>query len=75
MNKVVARLVLVTLLVSFAAGCSRMESQPPTVTFNREFKALGSSPALSVAVEDSGTGLRHVAIHLKQRPKPTTWES
>ena len=35
--------------------------------FNREFKALGSSPELSVTVEDFGTGLRHVAIHLKQK--------
>jgi murein DD-endopeptidase MepM/ murein hydrolase activator NlpD len=67
MMKIISRLALVTLMASIAAGCSRMESQPPTVTFDREFKALGSSPALSVKVEDSGTGLRHVAIHLKQK--------
>src|SRR5580704_10943468 len=67
MLKLISRLVIVTLLASHVMGCGRMESQAPTVMFNREFKALGSSPELSVAVEDSGTGLRHVAIHLKQR--------
>lgn len=67
MIRVMARLFLVSLLASFVAGCSRMESQAPTVEFNRDFKALGSAPALSVAVEDSGTGLRHVTIRLKQK--------
>jgi hypothetical protein len=67
MMKVISRLVLCGLLASFAAACGRMESQAPTVTFNREFKALGRSPGLSLAVEDSGSGLRHVTIRLKQK--------
>src|SRR5438132_1142374 len=67
MHNIMARLVLLSLLAFLAAACSRMESQAPTVTFNRDFKALGRSPSLSVNVEDSGSGLRHVTIHLKQK--------
>src|SRR5947207_15990216 len=44
-----------------------MESQPPIESFNGDHKTLGRLPSLSMIVEDSGSGLRHVAIHLKQK--------
>jgi murein DD-endopeptidase MepM/ murein hydrolase activator NlpD len=67
MIKLLSRFVLVGLLTTFAAACSRMEGQAPTAAFNREFKALGRTPSLSLTVQDAGTGLRNVTIRLKQK--------
>ena len=67
MIRVIVRLVIISLLASFAAACSRIEGEAPAVSFDREFKALGNSPSLKMTVADSGTGLGHVAIHLKQK--------
>ena len=67
MIRVIPRLVIVVLLASFAVACSRIEGEAPVVSFDREFKALGNSPALTMTVADSGTGLGHIAIHLKQK--------
>ena len=55
------------LLIGFELACSRTEGTAPTVAFDRDFKALGSKPKLSLTVADSGSGLNHVAIHLKQK--------
>jgi murein DD-endopeptidase MepM/ murein hydrolase activator NlpD len=59
-------LFLVILLATFTGACDRMEGQAPSVAFTRDFKALGRTPSLSVTVADSGTGLKHVTIRLKQ---------
>ena len=67
MNKSVAPLFLAGLVISFAAGCSRTEGTAPSVSFNREFKALGRTPSLSLTIADAETGLRHVTIQLKQK--------
>jgi murein DD-endopeptidase MepM/ murein hydrolase activator NlpD len=60
--------VLLLLIVLAAAGMSykRWEGQAPEVTFSRDFKALGRTPTLAAMVQDSGTGLRHVTIRLRQ---------
>src|SRR5262249_18637578 len=34
---------------------------------NRDFKALGRTPALGLTVRDAGTGLKHVTIRIKQK--------
>ena len=49
----------------------RWEGQPPQITFDKTFTSLGRTPALQVKVEDVGTGLRQVSIHLKQKDKDT----
>jgi murein DD-endopeptidase MepM/ murein hydrolase activator NlpD len=61
------RLALTAVLISFLFACSRAEGTAPTVAFDRDFKALGSKPSLSLTVSDAGTGLNHVTIHLKQK--------
>jgi murein DD-endopeptidase MepM/ murein hydrolase activator NlpD len=64
-------LVLAGLLVFVGVTYNRWESQPPQITFDKAFTSLGRTPALQVKVEDAGTGLRQVSIHLKQKEKDT----
>src|SRR5215471_7576856 len=69
MKAVVVLLVLAAVLSVAVLGVThaRWEGMPPQITFNHDFKALGRSPAVTVKVDDEGTGLKHVAIHLKQK--------
>jgi murein DD-endopeptidase MepM/ murein hydrolase activator NlpD len=67
MTRVIIRFILFILLAALFGACSRIEGDAPSVSFNRDFKALGSSPSLTLTVADSGTGLSHVTIHLKQK--------
>ena len=67
MIRVTLRLVLFIFVATSFISCSRTEGDAPVVSFSREFKALGNSPALSLTVADAGTGLSHVSIHLKQK--------
>jgi len=69
MKAIVVLVILAVILGVAALGVThaRWEGIPPQITFNHDFKALGRSPAVTVKVDDEGTGLRHVAIHLKQK--------
>jgi len=58
---------VLVLLATFALTFKRWEGQPPRISFDREFNALGRSPNLNLAVQDPETGLRHVSIRLKQK--------
>jgi murein DD-endopeptidase MepM/ murein hydrolase activator NlpD len=64
-------LVVVVLSVGFGLTYNRWESQPPQITFDKDFSSLGRAPALQLKVEDAGTGLKQVSIHLKQKDKDT----
>jgi murein DD-endopeptidase MepM/ murein hydrolase activator NlpD len=66
MMKLLGFAVIVIAVATTATTYKRWEGQAPQVTFDRDVKALGRNPALGVSIADSGTGLRHVAIHLKQ---------
>src|SRR5215467_1579039 len=46
---------------------ARWEGEPPQIIFNRDFKSLGRTPSVGLTIQDAGTGLKHVAIHLKQK--------
>ena len=61
-------LIIVVILILAAAIMSwrRWEGGDPVVRLNREFKALGRKPALSLFVQDSRTGLKNVSVTLKQ---------
>src|SRR5262245_65271269 len=59
--------VLVAGVVALARNYKRWEGQTPEVIFDRDFKALGRTPALKLTIQDTGTGLRHVSIRLKQK--------
>jgi murein DD-endopeptidase MepM/ murein hydrolase activator NlpD len=69
MKAIVVLVVFAVVLSVVALGVThaRWEGIPPLITFNHDFKALGRSPAVTVKVDDEGTGLKHVAIHLKQK--------
>src|SRR5215831_19988560 len=67
MIRATVRFLILITIAEFAVACSRVEGDAPVVSFDREFKALGNSPSLTMTVADSGTGLGHVAIHLKQK--------
>lgn len=64
--------VLLILVISlFVAGIfltwKRWERQAPIVRFTEEFKALNRNPAVSIIVQDPGSGLKHVQVTLKQK--------
>src|SRR5262245_5904302 len=64
-------LLIVLLLIGAAAAVGltykRWEGQAPTISLDHDFKSLGRTPALSLKVDDAGTGLRNVTIRLKQK--------
>src|SRR5262245_19047820 len=60
-------LILIVGVAAFARSYKRWEGQSPEVMSDRDFKALGRTPALKLTVNDPGTGLRHVAIRMKQK--------
>ena len=60
-------ILLAAVIAGFARNYKRWESQSPEVMFDRDFKALGRTPALKMTVHDPGTGLKHVTIRLKQK--------
>jgi len=55
------------LFGSLVLSWKRWEGQPPMARFDKDFKALGRNPSLSLVVEDQGTGLRSVSVALKQK--------
>jgi len=70
--KVLLFLILMAALAAvggFIYTYSRWEGDAPAVTLDRDFKALGNRPALTLKVEDAGTGLKQVTIHFKQKDR------
>ena len=67
MMKFLAVLLLIALVVTAGLTYKRWEGAAPQVSFDHDFKVLGRNPALHISVQDPGTGLKHVAIHLKQK--------
>ena len=63
---------LVLILLFFALTFKRWEGQPPRVRFDHDFTSLGRSPKLTLTVEDPETGLKYVAIRLKQKDQDVT---
>jgi murein DD-endopeptidase MepM/ murein hydrolase activator NlpD len=64
-------LILAVPLVAGGLTYNRWEGQPPQITFDKDFNSLGRAPAVQLKVEDAGTGLKQVSIHLKQKDKDT----
>jgi len=64
---VLAVLAALLLIGTVVVSWKRWEGQPPSARFDRDFKALGRSPSLSLTVEDPGTGLRSVSVVLRQK--------
>lgn len=48
----------------------RWEGQPPRLSFDRDFKALGKEPSLTLRVDDQQTGLKQVAVVLEVDGQP-----
>src|SRR5215831_224403 len=64
---ILSLLVVVLGVVAVGVTHARWEGQPPQIMFNRDFKSLGRTPSVGVTIQDPGTGLKHVSIHLKQK--------
>src|SRR5262245_6894332 len=67
-------LILLILVLISMVGCiivsrKRWESTPPIAKLDREFKALGRNPAVSLTVQDPGSGLQRLSVVLKQSGK------
>ena len=63
-------ILIVAILLIVAAvivSWKRWEGEPPDVRLNREFKALGRTPSLSVVVQDPGSGLKRISVTLQQK--------
>src|SRR5690242_3949446 len=58
--------IVLVLLVLLALTYKRWEGQPPRLAFDHDFSSLGRTPNLNLTAQDPETGLRHVAIRLKQ---------
>ncbi|HZI50823.1 MAG TPA: M23 family metallopeptidase [Terriglobia bacterium] len=63
--------VLVIVALGVAVGLiglnfKRWEAQPPDVKFDRDFSSLGKNPMLNLSVADSGAGLSHVTVRVRQ---------
>jgi len=64
-------LVLAVPLAVVGLTYNRWEGQPPQITFDKDFSSLGRAPDLKLKIEDAGTGLKQISIHLKQKDKDT----
>src|SRR5262245_52417837 len=60
-------LIVVVLLVAIIMSWSRWEGKPPAVQFDKDFKALGRKPQISVSVQDLGSGLKKFSVTLTQK--------
>jgi len=61
---IIVLLLFVTLIIF---SWSRWESNHPIVRLNRNFKALGRNPSLSVTIQDAETGLKNISVILRQK--------
>ncbi|MCI0415691.1 M23 family metallopeptidase [bacterium] len=64
--------ILLIIVIFFVIVCvvmswKRWEGESPSVRLNREFKALGRNPSLSLVVQDSRSGLKEISVTLKQK--------
>jgi murein DD-endopeptidase MepM/ murein hydrolase activator NlpD len=64
MMKVLVGLILVIVAASVGLTWNRWEGQPPEIAFDRDFASLGREPALTLTVQDQGTGLKQVVVRL-----------
>src|ERR1044071_1802707 len=59
--------LVVAAILAFGLTHKRWEGQGPEIAVTPRSKFLGRNPSLGVTVRDAGTGLKHVAIHFKQK--------
>ena len=70
--RLIAVLLVIVALGAFAFGFltyKKWEGQQPLVAFDHEFTALGRSPVVALNIADTGTGLRHVTVRIKQKER------
>lgn len=65
------RIFLVFIVLLLVAGIvmsrKRWEGTPPVLHLNKDFKALGRNPAVTLLVQDTGSGLKQVTVTLTQK--------
>src|SRR5262245_28217598 len=60
-------LVLLAVIIALIMSWRRWEGKPPVVRLDKDFKALGRKPEISVTVQDPGSGLKIVSVTLTQK--------
>jgi murein DD-endopeptidase MepM/ murein hydrolase activator NlpD len=60
-------IALIAAIVLIGLNFNRWEAQPPQITFDRDFTSMGKNPVLNLTVADTGAGLNHVTIRVKQK--------
>jgi murein DD-endopeptidase MepM/ murein hydrolase activator NlpD len=60
-------LVLLAFITLIILSWPRWEGKPPIVKLDKDFKALGRKPQISVSVQDAGSGLKKLSITLSQK--------
>ncbi len=58
------------LWVILTLTLGRWEGQPPRLTLDRNFTALGKKPSLNLRVDDEQTGLKQVSVVLEVKGQP-----
>ena len=64
-------ILIISVFLAFIAvivlSWPRWEGKPPLVKLDKDFKALGRKPQVSVTVQDPGSGLKKLSITLAQK--------
>jgi murein DD-endopeptidase MepM/ murein hydrolase activator NlpD len=60
-------LFLILLIGGIVVSWKRLEGSSPDVRFSSELKSLGRNPALTMEVQDAGSGIKNISATLKQK--------
>ncbi|HEY7162449.1 MAG TPA: hypothetical protein VH815_14380, partial [Acidobacteriota bacterium] len=60
-------LILLAFIATIILSWARWEGKPPIVKLNKDFKALGRKPEISLTVQDPGSGLKKLSVTLAQK--------
>jgi murein DD-endopeptidase MepM/ murein hydrolase activator NlpD len=60
-------LIVLVFIFTLLLTWRRWEGQAPNVRFDRDFRALGRNPSLSLVAEDPGSGLKEISVTLTQK--------
>ena len=65
-------LILLMLIAAWViVTYKHWEGAPPQLAFDRDFKALGRRPSLTLKITDAGTGIRQFSVLLRQKDQQT----
>ena len=60
-------LIFLAFIATIILSWARWEGKPPIVKLDKDFKALGRKPEISLTVQDPGSGLKKLSVTLTQK--------